>query len=407
MRIADLTAIFPCGEADAEGRSVASLDRALVRAGVGVTTLVLKPWVPLALARRLPAYRHLAVRTGIRDDRGIRVVVCRYPHLPVVPLRSRGRLNLWSMARHARRRLQREGAEVDLIHAQGTTMGQVAHRLSVELGLPFAVTLRDDLRHLEPRLAAAEEALYRPVFEQAVAIFAIGPRQMRDLPRLFGEALASKLRLAPNGVEVEEIEEKLQTFRRRPASPVTRVVSVGNLYRWKGIHEVLHALRLLLDEGQENWRYTAVGDGPYRDELEGLADRLGVSERVSFTGKLRHQDALRQIFEADIFCLPSWMESFGNVYGEAAVCGVPAVGCRDGGAELIIRDGETGLLVPPRDAEAVAGALADLMRDPGRARRMGEAAKVRIRELTWDRTAAIYGQALRAAGRERVSESRL
>ncbi len=70
------------------------------------------------------------------------------------------------------------------------------------------------------------------------------------------------------------------------------------------------------------------------------------------------------IHESDIFCLPSWAEPFGNVFAEAAVCGRPAIGCQGFGAELTIRDGETGLLVPPRDVEGLAEALAYLLTDP-------------------------------------------
>ena len=171
-------------------------------------------------------------------------------------------------------------------------------------------------------------------------------------------------------------------------------MNVGSLYRIKGIHENLRALKRLYDQGLQDWGYTVVGNGPYRKELEALAKETGLGDRVVFKGTLPHQEAIRHMYEADIMSLPSWAEPFGNVYAEAAVCGRPAIGCRGGGAELTILDGETGLLVPPKDVEALAEALKFLLTHPERARQMGAAAREHIKQFTWERTAKIYLETL-------------
>jgi glycosyltransferase involved in cell wall biosynthesis len=78
------------------------------------------------------------------------------------------------------------------------------------------------------------------------------------------------------------------------------------------------------------------------------------------------------------------------VYAEAAVCGRPAIGCQGFGAELTIRDGKTGLLVPPRDVDALANALARLLTNPKQAQAMGQAARDNIKQFTWERTGQLY-----------------
>lgn len=172
------------------------------------------------------------------------------------------------------------------------------------------------------------------------------------------------------------------------------IVSVGNLYRFKGIHENLRALKLLSERGVNAWRYAVVGEGPYRKELEVLSREFGLENQVTFVGSVAHPKAIRYIRDADIFSLPSWSEPFGNVYAEAAVCGRPSIGCKGFGGEITIRDGETGLLVPPRDVEALAGALSFLLSQPERTKEMGNAAGDQILEFTWERTAQLYRQTM-------------
>jgi glycosyltransferase involved in cell wall biosynthesis len=84
------------------------------------------------------------------------------------------------------------------------------------------------------------------------------------------------------------------------------------------------------------------------------------------------------------------MEAFGNVFAEAAICGVPAIGCLENGPEIIIIHSETGLLVPPRDVDALADAIKFFLQNPEKAKTMGKQAKEHIKSFTWERTASIY-----------------
>ena len=106
---------------------------------------------------------------------------------------------------------------------------------------------------------------------------------------------------------------------------------------------------------------------------------------------------------ADVFALPSRREGFGLVYVEAALHGVPSVGCAVGGVTDVIAHGETGLLVPPEDADALAGTLRRLADDPRWRRRLGAAAGPEAAEFTEPVMADRYTAVFRGDGRSRFA----
>jgi glycosyltransferase involved in cell wall biosynthesis len=331
----------------------------------------------------------------MEEENGVTVVFSQYLHLP-----RRYRLDLSArfMMNRADKLISRYGWKFDLIHGQSIyPAGLAAYLLSLRHRVPFIITLRDHLSHLEDMLDKGSPSFFnlvKQMFNQVNGILVHGPAILRDLPSYLARKSSVPTLLAPNGVDVEGIENSLASFPPIQPHRWGRIISVGNLYRTKGIHENLQALRILDERGFKEWHYTVVGHGPYLKELETLAKAKGLWERIRFVGRVAHKEAIRQIRDADIFCLPSWEESFGNVYAEAAVCGRPAIGCQGFGAELTIRNGATGLLVPPKDVNALAEALYFLLTHPQEARKMGEEAQGHIRQFTWDRTAQIYKQAI-------------
>lgn len=395
VRVLSLTTIYPNAQNLAEGRSVALLDRALARRGITGTTLVLRPYAPYWLAQRRPAWSHLAVRDHTETADGLRVFFTHYWHLPA-------RYSLMqcvnSMTARAAALIRQHKLSFDVVHAESIYPAALAaQRVAARWRKPFVITLRDDLSHLQAQYGQHKTArrVFQSMFAKVSAVFVIGPALERDAPKFFPDDVCPPVILAPNGIDARGLENLLAAAPPPPtAQPWGHIVSVGNLFRIKGIHENLRALQQLDARGLRRWRYTVVGDGPYRPELQALARELGVDDRVTFRGRLPHPQALAAIRDADIFCLPSWAEPFGNVYAEAAVCGRPAIGCWGGGAEILIRDGETGLLVPPRDVTALAGALGALLTNEPRARAMGDCARQAIGRFTWQATAQIYADIL-------------
>src|SRR5690606_15607422 len=111
---------------------------------------------------------------------------------------------------------------------------------------------------------------------------------------------------------------------------------------------------------------------------------LGIADHLHFTGK-RQPDELRDYYSAvDVAVTTPWYEPFGLTPLEAMACGTPVVGSDVGGISYTVADGETGLLVPPRDPHALARALHTILSDATRRARMGHAARLRVeREFTW------------------------
>ncbi len=186
---------------------------------------------------------------------------------------------------------------------------------------------------------------------------------------------------AGSGLSVAEITARL---RGRGG---LRLLFIGNLIPRKGLDTLLRALRQIKGDG---WTLEVVGsdmDAAYTRRVRRLAAPLG--ERVRFRGRLV-DGALRALLErSDVLVVPSSYEGFGIVYLEGMACGLPAIGTTAGAAGEIIRDGESGYVLPPGDPAALAAALDHLARDPALLERMSLAARRRFDEFpTWEQTAA-------------------
>jgi glycosyltransferase involved in cell wall biosynthesis len=132
----------------------------------------------------------------------------------------------------------------------------------------------------------------------------------------------------------------------------------------------------------------AAGKGPLREDLERRAAELGIAERVRFVGKVPHDEVAEYMSVGDVFVLPSYSEGLPTVACEALNCGVPIVATAVDGTPEVVRDGETGLLVPAGDAPALADALERILTDDDLRRRLAEQAVIIGREeFTWDANA--------------------
>jgi glycosyltransferase involved in cell wall biosynthesis len=167
------------------------------------------------------------------------------------------------------------------------------------------------------------------------------------------------------------------------------VLFVGRLVERKGVAHLIEAMGQL--QNQRRTQLVIVGEGSERPRLEARARELGLADRVVFRGRVGDAELRRAYETADVFVLPSVLDSRGDTEGlgvvllEAMNYGVPVIASRIGGIVDIVTDNETGVLVPAGDAIALAGALEKLFADPARARRLGEAGRRRLAEhFSWD-----------------------
>lgn len=155
-------------------------------------------------------------------------------------------------------------------------------------------------------------------------------------------------------------------------SPIVAVM--GSLKASKGHIYFLQAARLLLQMHPDT-QFMIAGDGSLRAALEKEAGQLGLHGRVRFLGAYENSAVPCILQGVSVVAVPSLSETFGIVALEAMACGVPVVASAVGGLAEVVSDGETGLLVPPRDPAALAAAIARLLDEPALRKRLGRAGR--------------------------------
>ncbi len=168
------------------------------------------------------------------------------------------------------------------------------------------------------------------------------------------------------------------------------IVSCGSLEEYKGFHYLLDAVALLAANDIDAVCHL-VGDGPQRRVLESKARELGIEGRVEFHGFVDQQVLAGIYGSAHVFAMPSILlgkygkqDVIPNVLAEAMACGLPVIGTNIAGIPELIQHQRTGLLVPQRDAQALADALSGLYADRDAAARMAQAGREKIQTI-WDR----------------------
>ena len=206
-------------------------------------------------------------------------------------------------------------------------------------------------------------------------------------------------RLAPGGdgrVQTAYVGIPMELFRAAPPpapAPPLRLLAVARLCEKKGIDTLVDACALLRARGVP-FALRLFGDGPDRAALEARAAAHGLADRVHFGGAVPQEEIAREMRACHAFVLPCRrdrngdMDGIPTVFMEAMATGRPVVSCAISGIPELVRDGETGLIVPPNDPAALAGALARLASDPGLAARLGTAARALVERQHDQRTNA-------------------
>ncbi|MFD1565021.1 glycosyltransferase family 4 protein [Haloarchaeobius amylolyticus] len=184
----------------------------------------------------------------------------------------------------------------------------------------------------------------------------------------------------PTGVDTE-------TFRPT-AEPAFQhddptVLFVGRLVESKGIFDLLEAVARL----EERVHLRIVGTGSEAEAVDRRSAELGIADRVALEGEVPHTDLPGYYAAADIFCLPTHVDSFATVNLEAMACGAPVVTTDLEGIKTYLTPDENGVVVPPGDRNRLADALAELLSDPSRRRMLGVQARRRACEFTWSQQA--------------------
>ena len=186
-----------------------------------------------------------------------------------------------------------------------------------------------------------------------------------------------------------------------------RILFVGRLVERKGVTHLVEAVRRLPPDVRP--RLTVIGDGPERASIEEQIARDRLGDRVTIRGRVSEAELKDAYAASDVLVLPSILDARGDTEGlgvvllEAMSYGVPVIGSNLGGITDIVRDGETGLLVPPGDPAALATNLERLVRDKALAVRLGEAGRTHVATaFGWPAIMAQWEECYAAAARTRT-----
>ena len=306
-------------------------------------------------------------------------------------------------------RLQKHGAELDFVHCHGHSVVAIAtsgfkKRYNVSCGLVAHGDIFSDppgtydwcltkfFKWAIPRGNA-----------QADLIIAISPF-MRERALTCG-ADPRKVAIIPNGIEIGEIglesensvRDDSGTSRVSDGSDL-KLLFVGRLNKSKGVDVLLRAVKRLKDN-DIRFSLKIIGSGPFRSQLEQLIASYDLSKAVAVYGNIPRRDLGKWYWGADVTCVPSLAEALPMVVLESLATGTPVVGSAVGGIPFMVQSEVNGILVPPKNAEALTSALARIARQPNFLRRLKEASRPSVfPRFSWERNGEdLYREIYRTA----------
>jgi glycosyltransferase involved in cell wall biosynthesis len=302
----------------------------------------------------------------------------------------------YTFSARVRRLLRDRRADFDVVH-DNQSLGTGLAKL-VDDGWPMLATLHHPVtvdRDLD--LADARRAWKRFTLRRWYGFIDMQTRVARQIPRLLTVSDSSRrdiltqMHVEPDRLHVVPVGANPAVFRPRPdlARVPGRIMTTASAdVPMKGLAPLLEAVAKLRTE-RNDAHLVVIGRPKGRSRIPALIDRLGLEGSVEFVHGVTTERIVELYAQAEVAAVPSLYEGFSLPAVEAMACAVPIVATTGGALpEVVGRDGETGLLVPPADPSALAAALGRVLDDPELRERIGAAGRQRTLErFTWRRTA--------------------
>jgi glycosyltransferase involved in cell wall biosynthesis len=286
--------------------------------------------------------------------------------------------------------LREHGSEYDLIHDnQSLSYGMLQLQ---DMGLPLVTTVHHPITSdLRIALSAARHwwervlirrwhsflGMQKKVVKQLHHVVTVSDCSRQDIARDFGLQPAG-IDLVHNGIDTA-VFRPLTDVQRRPLRLMATASADAPL---KGLRYLLLAYARLLKTYPE-LELLLVSKPQPGGKTEQLIKRLGLADRIRFVSNISTEQMVHYYAEATVAVVPSIYEGFGLPAGEAMACGVPVVSTNGGALPEVV--GDAGVIVPVKDAEALAVAVAELLDDPERRDALGARGRDRILEkFSWD-----------------------
>lgn len=361
MHILTFTSLFPNGRQPVHGLFIRNRMEAFTKKfGHRWTVVAPVPWFPRLPFKVIPRYDNIARVPAFENDRGYPVHHPRNLVTPVVGMRWYG---AW-MARGAAATMARIHSEtpIDVIDAHyAYPDGTAACAIGARLGIPVVLSARGTDLNLFTKMPDILPQLKRN-FSDARRLICVSEGLSRIA--LANGADPARVFVIGNGIDpglFKAMDAGAAVAARKALGlPEGKriLLSVGHLVELKGFHLAIEALAALK---RDDTMFVVVGEGAQRKELEALAARLGISDRVRLPGAVAQTDLPRWYAAADLFVLMSSREGWPNVVCEAQAMGLPVVGTQVGGIEDLVAVPDQGILLGERSPAALAAALTEAL----------------------------------------------
>ena len=246
------------------------------------------------------------------------------------------------------------------------------------VGIPFSFTAHG------ADLQVDQHMLYEKVAEAAFVV-TISNFNKEFILEKCGEQFREKVHTVYCGVDTQVFQPSQREDSQEKSVGPLNILCIGTLYEVKGHTYLIEACRLLMDRGVD-FACNLVGDGPDRPLLMKQVEESGLSGRVIFHGQLERPEIVGMLRRADVFTLPSVPTDSGRREGipvvlmEAMASGLPVVSSDISGIPELVESGSSGLLVPPRNSEALADSLEQLSKDPDLRKKLGKAGRAKVNQ---------------------------
>jgi L-malate glycosyltransferase len=340
-----------------------------------------------------------AVTVGCLRARGPLLIRLQEAHVPVIEFHPQGGLDsirglykLLCLSWFLRR------GRFDIVHTHDLWSNLMGVPAALLARVPVIISSQRDLSHL-PWYRTWRRRLLRSV-QGLCDVLVTNASAIRDQLVCEEHFPPGKVRVIQNGVDLRRFSTTVGDSRDpvRHASSGKRIVLVGNMTSdVKGHPWLIRAAPAVLREFPDT-HFVLAGDGEQRPNFECTVADLGLTKQFSFLGQ--RTDIPSVLSSCDIAVLPSRAEGLPNAVLEYMAAALPTVASKVGGNVEIVKDGVTGLLAPPENADALAAALLQLLRDPGLADRLGTNGREYVRqnfsvEKLVERTDDLYAELLR------------
>jgi teichuronic acid biosynthesis glycosyltransferase TuaC len=344
MHVLTLTPFYPTAADDASGCFIAESVAELQRQGIESSVIAVHP-----IHHSHPG----------PDPKAPPATWKKYFCLPGNPgLSSAGQFLHAALKFHVRQLHARH--PISLIHAHAALpCGQAAMLLARDLGIPFVVTVHGldafSTRQVPGWFGRRCSSVSKRVYAAAARVVCISEHVARRVQEGIGDSV--RISVVYNGVDSS-------LFTPAGGSGVSDdvILSVGNLIPIKG-HELLLRSVAAIAPDHPQVQCRIIGDGPERAPLQELARELRIEDRIHFLGRRPRAEVAAAMRNCTLFALPSWYEGLGCVYLEAMSAERPTIACRGQGIEEVIRHGENGWLIEPKNLDDLTTALRTLLSD--------------------------------------------